>query len=144
MKAVRTLEIDLNRCIGCQACTHVCPAKLISFRDHESRRTLQFAKTCTEDCNRCVEACSEAAIRLAPTDQTSKEHLAAQFALMRCDACGNAYATEKMVDKLRASVPALLIPPDQNWLEMCLDCRRTAEAGQIASRGLMQRSFLFG
>jgi len=141
MSALQKLEIDGQRCIGCQACTHVCPAGLISFFDKDGRRTLQFAKTCSEECVRCADACSETAIRLEPTDRIRQEHQSIQFTLRRCAACGAAYGTDKMVDKLRTSVPGLLIPPDQDWMALCLECRRTVEAGQIARRGLMRRSF---
>jgi ferredoxin len=141
MSAVQKLQIDGQRCIGCQACTHACPAGLISFFDKEGWRTLQLPMTCSEECVRCADACSETALRLEPTDSARREHQSLQFALKRCTACGAAYVTDKMADKLRTSVSSLLIPPDQDWMALCLECRRTAEAGQIARRGLMRRSF---
>ena len=141
MGAVRKIEVDTTTCIGCQACTHMCPADLITFSDSDGQRTLKFAKTCAENCSRCADACSESAIRLEPTDASRQEYFTVQFPLMPCAVCDAHYATEKMVDKLHTSVPSLLMPQDIDWLNTCLKCRRTHEAKQVAGRGLMRRSF---
>lgn len=139
MSAVRKLAVDTVKCIGCQACTNVCPEKLISFSDNEVERTLQFAVTCAEDCTRCADACSEKAIKLEPTDKAIEGTFAAKFPLKSCTDCRTPYATEKMVNKLHASIPALLVPEGQDWLNICPVCRQTAEAKNIARRGLMSR-----
>ena len=55
MSALQRLNIDLKACIGCQACTNVCPAALIGFNDEGTNRVFKFAETCTEDCTRCVD-----------------------------------------------------------------------------------------
>ena len=140
MGATRKIEVDTSACIGCQACTHVCPANLISFRDGDKERTLLFAQTCAEDCTRCSEACPEKAITLVTTKQTVDGLNTAKFPLKQCTLCGTFYATEPMVKKLAASIPALLISGEQNWLTMCLECRRAVEAKQVFGRGLIMRS----
>lgn len=139
MRAVRKIEVDTNTCIGCQACTHSCPADFITFSDRNGERTLKFAKTCSENCTRCVDVCSESAIRLKPTDASHREYYTVQFPLMPCADCGTYFATVKMVDKLHTSVQSLLISHDPDWLNSCLNCRQTAEAKHIAVPGLLRR-----
>lgn len=141
MSAIRKLNINLNTCIGCQACPNVCPAALISFSDDKTDRIFKFAETCSEDCTRCVDACSETAITLSSTKKASKKFFTAKFPLAYCAHCGTPYATEKMVNKLRSSIPALLVPEGMDWLNTCLACRQKAEAKNISMRELMQRSF---
>ena len=141
MSAVRRLDIDLDACIGCQACTNVRPEALISFNDEESNRVFKFAETCAEDCTHCADACSEKAITLSPAKKASKKSLTAKFPLARCVECGMTYATEKMMAKLKISVPPLLVPDGMNWLSTCPTCRQKKEAVNISTRELMSRSF---
>jgi Pyruvate/2-oxoacid:ferredoxin oxidoreductase delta subunit len=137
MSAVRKLGVDTEKCIGCQACTNVCPAKLISFSDGEVERTLQFTVTCTEECTKCEDACSEKALALVQVDKAIEGTYSIKFPLACCADCGTPYATKQMMNKLYDSIPALL--DDQDWLNTCPVCRQTAEAKNIASRGLLSR-----
>ena len=139
MSAIQKLDVDIDKCIGCQACTHVCPQKCISFGDNATDRTLQFAQTCAQDCTKCADACSENAITLLPMDQTIEGTFSAKFPLWRCTGCKMGFTTEKMVQKLQTSIPALLVPDDRDWLNTCPLCRRTTEAKQVAGRRLMSR-----
>lgn len=141
MSAVRKLKLNLDNCIGCQACTHVCPADLISFHDGFAERTLQYSKTCAEDCTRCADACSEKAIALQPVDKAIQGYARAAFPLKRCMGCGTSFATEKMVEKIHTIIPHLLVSDDRDWINTCLRCRQTGEAKQIARRALMGRLF---
>ena len=106
MSAVQKLDIDMEKCIGCQACTNVCPAKRITFTDKKAERVLQFAMTCGEECTKCADACSEAAITLLPADQAIEDTFSARFPLARCTDCGSPGATEKMMAKLNAAIPS--------------------------------------
>ena len=141
MSAVQRLDIDLNACIGCQACTNACPEALIGFYDDKTDRILEFAETCSEDCTLCADACSEKAITLSAAKSASQKSLKAKFPLARCAECGMPYTTEKIVAKLKISVPAILVPDDMNWLSACPACRQKKEAEHISTRELMSRSF---
>lgn len=141
MSAIRKLNVNPDSCIGCQACTSVCPAALINFSDNKTDRIFTFAETCSEDCSRCEDACSENAITLSPTKKAGKNFFTAKFALAHCAYCETPYATEKMVAKLRISIPALLVPEGMDWLKVCLACRQKGEAKSISDQGLKRRSF---
>jgi ferredoxin len=136
MSALRKLVVDLNMCIGCQACTNICPAALIRFSDDGADRIFKFAETCSEDCTRCADACSETAITLSPATRASKKFFTVAFPLARCTNCDTPYTTEKMANKLKSSIPTLLVPEGIDWINTCLDCRQKTEAKNISARGL--------
>ena len=142
MSAIRKLNVDPGTCIGCQACINVCPADLISFSEDDIHRVFTFAETCSEDCTRCVDACSETAIKLAPAKKASKKFFTAKFTMAHCADCERPFATEKMVAKLRVSIPALLVPEGMDWLKTCLTCRQKGEAHNVSARALSGRAFL--
>ena len=136
MSVLRELKLDQDKCIGCQACSHVCPAGLIRIDDIQTERRIQFTKTCREDCHRCVEACSEKAIFLSTVSKTVEGYFTAGFPLMQCADCGSAFATQKMAYKLRASIPDLLVTQYRDWLSICLCCRQKKEAQKIFEQGM--------
>ena len=141
MSAIRKLNVNPDSCIGCQACASVCPAALISFSDDNTDRIFRFAETCAEDCRRCADACSEKAITLSPTQKASQNFFTTKLPLAPCVYCEAPFATERMVAKLRISIPALLVPDDMDWLKVCLACRQKGEARSISDQGLKRRSF---
>ncbi len=140
MSAIRKLNFDNKKCIGCQACMNACPEAYITFADHESTRAFQFAETCAEDCNRCEEACSENAISLAPAAEASEGFQKAEFPLLQCTGCGVFHATEKMVDKTRTSLAAILGEEACSWTAMCPACRQASEAFGAAQQHLLTRA----
>lgn len=130
MNAIQQLAVDTERCVGCQACTHTCHAGFISFEDREGSRTIRFARTCREDCRKCAEACSETAIALAPggKDDAPGGFVSLHFGMARCVNCSAYFATERMMEKLRASLPSMIVPETTPWITACLSCRRQIEA----------------
>jgi ferredoxin len=140
MSVLRELKLDQDKCIGCQACSHVCPAGLIRFSDNQTERTIQFAQTCAEDCHRCAEVCSEEAISLPTVSKAVEGFFTAGFPLMLCAGCGSAFATQKMVKKLHASIPDLLVPQNRDWISICLSCRQKIEAQNISEQGRPHQS----
>ncbi len=141
------LIVDLDKCIGCWACTNVCPANLITFADKDRQRTLRFARTCSEDCIRCAEVCPEEAITLtpAPVGQVSipaeGEYLTATFDLLRCQQCGDPFTTGRMIDKLLAVIPREFQndAAELSWVRLCPNCRRLTEGEKVAKEWIMSR-----
>jgi len=136
------LIVDLNKCIGCWACTHACPAELITFADNDRQRVLRFARTCSEDCTRCAEVCPEAAITLTPTEAALEgEYLTAAFDLLPCQQCGAPFTTGRIVDKLLAVVPQEFQADaaDLPWIRLCPDCRQLTEGEKAAKEWILSR-----
>lgn len=137
------LLVDLDKCLGCWACAHVCPVHLIAFADQDGQRALHFARTCSEDCIRCAEVCPEGAITLAPTTELAAagEYLTVTFDLLRCQRCDAPFTTRRIADKLLAVVPREFQADatDLSWIGLCPDCRRLTEGEKVAKEGVMLR-----
>ena len=57
------IELNLERCIGCGVCSHVCPNRAITLVEHEGRRYPQFDYGRCCFCGFCVDHCPRAALR---------------------------------------------------------------------------------
>lgn len=58
------IAYDREKCIGCQLCIRVCPAKVIEFKPEEKKIRMHVAR-CTF-CAQCVDACPVGALGLSP------------------------------------------------------------------------------
>lgn len=71
------IAYDREKCIGCQLCIRVCPAKVIAFKPEVKKIRMHVAR-CTF-CAQCVDACPVGALTLSPefllasTDRLSSE-----------------------------------------------------------------------
>lgn len=71
------IAYDREKCIGCQLCIRVCPAKVIEFKPDVKKIRMHVAR-CTF-CAQCVDACPVNALSLSPefllasTDRRSPE-----------------------------------------------------------------------
>lgn len=71
------IAYDREKCIGCQLCIRVCPAKVIEFKAEEKKIRMYVAR-CTF-CAQCVDACPTGALSLSPefllanTDRLAKD-----------------------------------------------------------------------
>jgi len=126
---------DKDKCIGCAACSNVCPNHFTT-REDGLVRTIRWSK-CTEECDLCVEFCPEKALSLVPEcDETEIVH---EF--VRCKTCGRGFATERMMDRIASTVPPHLLIDSSglNWLEICPDCRRAVERERAARPVMIAR-----
>ncbi|RPI79603.1 MAG: ferredoxin family protein [Desulfobacteraceae bacterium] len=60
---VTTLKLDPTACIGCGACTEVCPHQVFALNDRKAR--IADLNGCME-CGACMLNCPTQAIRLKP------------------------------------------------------------------------------
>jgi len=137
------LTVDLDKCIGCWACIHVCPADLITFADENGRRTINFTRICQEDCSRCADVCPEKAITLTPAAEIAIEdtRLTATFDLLKCQRCDAPFTTARIVDRLLEVIPPELQTDESglSWICLCPDCRQLTEGERMAKEWIMSR-----
>lgn len=137
----RQLQVSTERCIGCQACATVCPAGLIALTDSDHRRTVRFVAVCTEECDRCANACPTQAIRLVEAVAPENEGTVLDFALAVCEGCGAPLGPVEMLAHLRASIPDQVQTDAEGhvWQTLCPACRQQGEARQMAREVLLTR-----
>jgi NAD-dependent dihydropyrimidine dehydrogenase PreA subunit len=58
-----TLELDQEACIGCKACTLVCPHRVLAMQD--GKANIQDRDACME-CGACVTNCPTGAVKVEP------------------------------------------------------------------------------
>ena len=132
------LEVDIDKCIGCGACIHACPPRLITMTDRDSTRTIEFALGRCTYCARCAEVCPEKAIRMSKefelsTDDKKDLTISAELVLAKCGQCGAAYTTQRIVNKLLSQLPKEIgiEPAALEGLKRCPACRKLSEAQHI-------------
>ena len=137
----RRLRVDAPLCIGCRACTTVCPANLITLTDSDHHRMVRFAPVCAEDCDRCATACPTQAIHLESAAAPAGEGTTLHFALAACEHCGAPLAPVEMLDHLRGAIPAQVQTDaeGQDWLALCPNCRQQFEGQRMARDTLTTR-----
>jgi NAD-dependent dihydropyrimidine dehydrogenase PreA subunit len=59
------VEVDEDKCIGCEECVEVCPVDVFEMQDEKSVPV--NADECI-GCESCVEACEQEAIKVAEVD----------------------------------------------------------------------------
>lgn len=118
------IEVDGRACIGCTACSSVCPSGLIKIHDSDTRE-IRFA-SCREDCRLCVDICPENAISIC--EEGHDQIVQLPFAV--CMACGSRFATARMLDRVRSSLQAF--EEAKSWIDLCLVCRRLKSAESAA------------
>jgi len=131
--------IDGDKCIGCGACSQVCPPRLIVVTDEgQIRRVSLNYDRCTY-CARCQEICPTKAMTCTEDFETAtadRQNLSAsvQLRLFRCLSCGTAFMTERMLAKMsdEFSPPWMkekLETPE--WFRLCPDCRQEKTGAAI-------------
>jgi formate hydrogenlyase subunit 6/NADH:ubiquinone oxidoreductase subunit I len=102
------IERDLEKCIGCKACSNVCSGMATKIFDNEAeaKRLVQvFHFRCTF-CQHCVDECPTEALKMSKTFEafsTSREdkvnYVDTTLDLLRCANCGKTFFPKKYVDK---------------------------------------------
>lgn len=136
------IKVDSGKCLGCQACSNVCPSQNIVLLQSADSRTIHW-KRCKEECDLCVEFCPAKALTLVPYDELVPEP-EISFELLACGTCGSRYATLPMLLRVEASLPPGLQKDADGlkWIWVCPQCRRDIEAEKAAGQVVRERKRL--
>ena len=61
LKNVVTLELNVEKCIGCKMCVNVCPHNVFEFRE---KKSYIISKDNCMECGACVKNCPSEAINV--------------------------------------------------------------------------------
>ncbi|HEX7499041.1 MAG TPA: 4Fe-4S binding protein, partial [Polyangia bacterium] len=68
---------DHSQCIGCSACTRVCPTRAIRVRD----KVVQTKEQLCVNCGACIVACKHAALRARTSTSADLERFKVRVAI---------------------------------------------------------------
>lgn len=131
--------IDGERCLGCGACAHVCPARLLTLTTDDDRLVLtaDFAR-CTY-CARCADVCPTGAFQMTQRFETAVDDPArltarVELAMAICTNCGRPTGhSTHMVQHLSKKLGV-----NHSTADLCPDCRKRAYGSKLkggAKRG---------
>jgi len=131
-------ELNAEQCIACGACARACPPNALIMEtdaDNGSRRWELSLARCIY-CGRCEEVCPTHAIELSENFElavTNKADLyeEAEFSLHHCTCCDKPFVAKKLLDYTLAclqqtGLTGAALVMRRNQLEVCPECRRTA------------------
>lgn len=130
-------HVDQEKCVGCGACAHVCPADAIEIVGNGTERLVRFMRKDCIFCASCQEVCPSEAVELRFGDkawfqgkETSTSE--ARLPLRACLLCGAPYVPDAQLNwALRRVDEKLELGADdrnslQRSLTICMQCRRTS------------------
>jgi ferredoxin len=134
------IRVDAGKCLGCLSCSTVCPSQNIVRTETDRTRSIHW-KRCKEECDLCVELCPAKALTLVAFDDSVPEP-DISFDLVACKICGSRYATEPMLQRIEATLPAKVQKDATGlaWIRVCPVCRRDIEAERATSQLVLGRS----
>lgn len=128
------LDIDVDACTLCMACTSSCPTGAISDTPGEPK--LRFTESACVQCGLCVNTCPEQALTLVPqyNFSTSSQQPATLYEEepFECITCGIPFATKSTIDRISAQLAgkhSMFQDEERSELiKMCEKCRIGAQA----------------
>ncbi len=128
-------HVDQEKCIGCSACAHVCPADAIEIEDGGTTRVVRFMRQACVFCASCQDVCPTEAVELRSGEtawcrERGGSKSEATLPLAQCEICGSGFIPEaqiawamKTVCDKRALAQADSVAL-QGRLRVCTACRR--------------------
>jgi Ni,Fe-hydrogenase III small subunit/Fe-S-cluster-containing hydrogenase component 2 len=128
-------HVDQEKCVGCGACAHVCPADAIEFVANGSERLVRFLRKDCIFCASCQDVCPSEAVELRAGDNAwlqGKEASTseARLPLRACFLCGAPYVPDAQLNWALRRVDEKLelgAADRSRWqrsLNICMSCRR--------------------
>lgn len=140
---------DREKCIGCGACSQVCPAGAITLKDEGAKRTLRVWYGHCAFCGRCEDSCTWEGIKL------SREFLVVVYnkeeaedrvevELEPCSSCKKYFVTSRQLAKLFEKAADSLskreasIEDYRKLVQLCPFCRFKPENLRVAHRFMLK------
>jgi hydrogenase-4 component H len=125
-------ELNFDACIGCGACSKVCPSMALTAKEHENVWTLRLFYGLCLMCGLCEEVCPVDAYRFSEEYElasTNKEDLEVELQLQRvkCKSCGKYYTTKRALANTVSEYAELAggyLDDFREKIMLCPDCRR--------------------
>lgn len=124
------VALDGEACTLCLSCVSACPTGALA--DNPDRPMLSFAENLCVQCGLCEQTCPEDAIALVPqldfVAWREPKRVLKQEEPFHCTACGKAFGTKSVIDKIAAKLEGHWMFSGENAgrrdaLFMCEDCR---------------------
>lgn len=136
--ALKKMMVSDKKCIGCGACTNVCPAYCISISDNKKYRVLEINIANCIYCGLCGEVCPEKVITLIPGNELpsyNKDYLhhELRIKLKRCEHCREVIGTKKGVMKIIKELFSQcgINPRELEWVNLCPACKRKFQSHNL-------------
>ncbi|MCS7110806.1 MAG: 4Fe-4S binding protein [Ignisphaera sp.] len=119
------MEIDSNKCVGCGACTRICPPKALMLTTEGNTMTLKYFVGRCIFCGMCADTCPEKAIRITKEFELATGNIFDLYTdieheIKACSMCGKTFISKKLSNKIALKVPDM----PQETMDLCPDCRR--------------------
>jgi ferredoxin len=145
----RVLDVDVERCIGCRACSSLWDEISLApaLSEEGPQRWMRFPRVFEEFEARIAESLAE----VCPTGAISvtlaherplEEGIDLAFNMIRCRRCKTPFATEEEVKYIRERIPEDLRAQNcaVSWMELCPGCRRWVGRKEAARELIVVRS----
>ncbi|MEM1646433.1 MAG: 4Fe-4S binding protein [Ignisphaera sp.] len=119
------IEVDPSKCIGCGACTRICPPRALSLITEGGTLILRYFVGRCIFCGMCADTCPEKAIRVTKEFELASENIYDLFTdveheIVTCKRCGAKFASKKLIDKVESKIGESL----NELMYLCPTCRR--------------------
>ncbi len=131
--------IDGDKCIGCCACTAVCPPNALSAYEDDGYRIIRIFYGRCIFCGRCADVCPENAISLTKefeltTDDPNDLNYIIKLKMVKCIICGRYFDTERHLKKVIENMKEMGLEIDTDILMRCPEHRNLNNASLIGLR----------
>ena len=128
------LDINIEACTLCMACTSVCPASAVVDTPGEPK--LRFVESACVQCGLCVNTCPENALTLVPQLNFSPNAIQPitlyEEEPFDCITCGTPFATKSTIERISTQLAgkhSMFADPERaELIKMCEKCRVEAQA----------------
>ena len=127
------VRLDPKKCIGCGACTIICPPNALTLHDEGDVRVIRYFVGRCIFCGMCAEVCPTNAITITKEFELASvttEQLLRDLVhdRVKCRVCGRYFLPVKLVKTANGEVPG-----SSNYVDVCPECR-----AKLSLKGILE------